>query len=127
MSNTKFIGKLLKDRYIKKLTYKNIDMIIQQATDLTDEDTHQSMEAVVHNLNSMHSRAGSQVPFSSLNFGTDTSVEGRMVTKNLLYAIDEGLGYGETAIFPVAIFKEKELMDSDCGMNLKQRTIDISI
>ena len=66
------------------------------------------MEAFVHNLNTMHSRAGAQVPFSSVNFGTDISPEGRMVTRNLLLATDRGLGNGETPIFPVSIFKVKE-------------------
>lgn len=74
----------------------------------TDEATHQAMEALVHNLNTMHSRAGAQVPFSSLNFGTDTSAEGRMVVKNFLRATEEGLGNGETPIFPISIFKVKE-------------------
>lgn len=66
------------------------------------------MEAFVHNLNTMHSRAGAQVPFSSINFGTDTSPEGRLVIKNILLSIEAGLGNGETAIFPVSIFKVKE-------------------
>ena len=66
------------------------------------------MEAFVHNLNTMHSRAGAQVPFSSVNFGTDISPEGRMVSFNFLKATDEGLGRGETPIFPVSIFKVKE-------------------
>ncbi|MDR3230587.1 MAG: anaerobic ribonucleoside triphosphate reductase [Synergistaceae bacterium] len=74
----------------------------------TDRATYQAMEALVHNLNTMHSRAGAQIPFSSLNYGTDTSPEGRLVTKNLLLATDAGLGNGETAIFPVSIFKVKE-------------------
>lgn len=70
------------------------------------------MEAFIHNLNTMHSRAGAQVPFSSVNFGTDTSEEGRMVTKNLLLSQERGLGNGETPIFPILIFKVKE------GINL---------
>lgn len=74
----------------------------------TDRATQQAMEAFVHNLNTMHSRAGAQVPFSSVNFGTDISPEGRMVTRNLLLATDRGLGNGETPIFPVSIFKVKE-------------------
>ena len=71
-------------------------------------DTHQAMESLIHNLNSMHSRAGAQVPFSSLNYGTDTSAEGRMVIHQLLLVTDEGLGNGETPIFPIQIFKVKE-------------------
>ncbi len=74
----------------------------------TDRTTYQAMEAFIHNLNTMHSRAGAQVPFSSINFGTDTSPEGRMVVKNYLLAADAGLGHGETPIFPISIFKVKE-------------------
>ena len=74
----------------------------------TDRATYQAMEAFIHNLNTMHSRAGAQVPFSSVNFGTDTSPEGRMVIKNYLLATDAGLGHGETPIFPISIFKVKE-------------------
>lgn len=74
----------------------------------TDRITYQAMEAFIHNLNTMHSRAGAQVPFSSINFGTDTSEEGRMVIKNFLLATDAGLGNGETPIFPISIFKLKE-------------------
>ncbi len=74
----------------------------------TERDTFQAMEAVVHNLNTMHSRAGAQTPFSSINYGTDTSPEGRLVMKCILLATDDGLGAGETAIFPIHIFKVKE-------------------
>lgn len=74
----------------------------------TDAATYQAMEALVHNLNTMNSRAGAQVPFSSLNYGTDTSSEGRMAVHNLLRATEAGLGDGETPIFPVQIFKVKE-------------------
>ncbi len=74
----------------------------------TDRLTYQAMEALIHNLNTMNSRAGAQVPFSSLNYGTDTSPEGRLVIKNLLKATMAGLGNGETPIFPVQIFKVKE-------------------
>ena len=74
----------------------------------TEEETKQAMEAVIHNLCSLNSRSGGQVPFSSVNFGTDTSEEGRMVSRNLMNALDEGLGAGETAIFPIAIFKMKK-------------------
>ena len=81
---------------------------INKAIKKTDRDTYQAMEALVHNLNTMNSRAGAQVPFSSINFGTDTSVEGRMVSKNLLLAQEAGLGNGETPIFPILIFKVKE-------------------
>ena len=86
---------------VQKFAYK-------EAYKETDRNTYQAMEAFVHNLNTMHSRAGAQVPFSSVNFGTDISEEGRMVTKNLLLAVEKGLGNGETAIFPILIFKVKE-------------------
>lgn len=73
-----------------------------------DRSVYQSMEAFVHNLNTMHSRAGAQIPFSSINYGMDTSIEGRLVIKNLLLATEAGLGNGETPIFPIHIFKVKE-------------------
>ena len=74
----------------------------------TDRQTYQAMEALIHNLNTMNSRAGAQVPFSSINYGTDTSPEGHMAVRNLLLATEAGLGAGETPIFPVQIFKVKE-------------------
>ena len=74
----------------------------------TDKATYQAMEALIHNLNTMHSRAGAQTPFSSINYGMDTSDEGRMVMKNVLLATDAGLGHGETPIFPIQIFRVKE-------------------
>ena len=80
----------------------------EKALQKTDRATQQAMEAFIHNLNTMHSRAGAQVPFSSVNFGTDTSPEGRMVIRNFLLSADRGLGKGETPIFPVSIFKVKE-------------------
>ena len=80
----------------------------EKALAKTNRTTFQAMEAFVHNLNTMHSRAGAQVPFSSINLGTDTTPEGRLVTKNFLLATEEGLGKGETPIFPVSIFKVKE-------------------
>lgn len=74
----------------------------------TERDTYQAMEATIHNLCTLQSRCGAQPPFSSLNFGTDTSEEGRMVSRNLMLALDAGLGAGETAIFPISIFKMKK-------------------
>ena len=71
----------------------------------TDRATFQAMEGFIHNLNTMHSRAGAQTPFSSINYGMDTSPEGRMVVKNLLLATEDGLGHGETPIFPIQIFQ----------------------
>ena len=93
-----------KSNRIKELVKAGYD----NAIDKTDRSTFQAMEAFIHNLNTMHSRAGAQVPFSSVNFGTDTSPEGRMVIKNYLLATEEGLGHGETPIFPISIFKVKE-------------------
>ena len=89
---------------VKRIFEKSYEKALQK----TNRTTYQAMEAFVHNLNTMHSRAGAQVPFSSINFGTDTSSEGRMVIKNFLLATNEGLGKGETPIFPVSIFKVKE-------------------
>jgi ribonucleoside-triphosphate reductase len=80
----------------------------------SEEEVFQAMEALIYNLNSMHSRAGAQVPFSSLNIGTDTSEGGRKVTRNLLLAYEKGLGYGENPIFPNVIFRVQE------GVNLNQ-------
>jgi ribonucleoside-triphosphate reductase len=84
------------------------DFAARQATADTDKATHQAMEAFIHNLNTMHSRAGAQTPFSSINYGMDTSAEGRMVIRNILRATEEGLGHGETPIFPIQIFRVKE-------------------
>ena len=85
-----------------------VSRIKGRAARKTERDTYQSMEGFVHNLNTMHSRAGAQTPFSSINYGTDTSPEGRMVIRNILLALDAGLGHGETCIFPIHIFKVKE-------------------
>ncbi len=84
----------------------------KMAYEETDKTTFQAMEAFVHNLNSMHSRAGAQTPFSSINYGMCTEPEARMVMKNLLLTTEEGLGGGETAIFPIQIFRVKD------GINL---------
>lgn len=80
----------------------------KRAYEITDRETYQAMEGFVHNLNTMHSRAGAQTPFSSINYGTDTTPEGRMAIRNVLLALDAGLGHGETCIFPIHIFKVKE-------------------
>ncbi|HBG6379563.1 TPA: anaerobic ribonucleoside triphosphate reductase [Clostridioides difficile] len=96
----------------EELVNKMQNFAFEESYRETDKKTYQSMEAFIHNLNTMHSRAGAQVPFSSVNFGTDTSEEGRMVTKNLLLSQERGLGNGETPIFPILIFKVKE------GINL---------
>ena len=81
----------------------------------TDRATYQAMEAMVHNLNTMHSRAGAQTPFSSINYGMDTSPEGRMVMKNMMLATEAGLGNGETPIFPIQIFRVKEGVNYNPG------------
>ena len=81
----------------------------------TDQATYQAMEALLHNLNTMHSRAGAQTPFSSINYGMDTSTEGRMVMKNMLLVTEAGLGNGETAIFPIQIFRVKDGVNFNPG------------
>ena len=98
------LKKIVDEKFIDRLQTKSTTYALKEV----DRSTYQAMEAFIHNLNTMHSRAGAQVPFSSINFGTDTSPEGRMVIKNILLSIEAGLGHGETAIFPVAIFKVKE-------------------
>ena len=98
----------------EELTVKIQEFAYREAYKETDKQTYQAMEGLIHNLNTMHSRAGAQVPFSSINFGTDISEEGRMVSRNLLLSLERGLGNGETAIFPILIFKVKE------GVNLNK-------
>ena len=104
------IDKTIFEKFIKEneVLDRLFTMAIEKAYMKTNRITYQAMEGFIHNLNTMHSRAGAQVPFSSINFGTDTSAEGRMVIKNYLYALDSGLGRGETPIFPISIFKVKE-------------------
>ena len=87
----------------------------KKATEETDKATYQAMEALLHNLNTMHSRAGAQTPFSSINYGMDTSTEGRMVMKNMLLVTEAGLGNGETAIFPIQIFRVKDGINFNPG------------
>ena len=120
MSTADKFGKLLVDFLPKHQREHNYQEINEQTTQMahkfaintawneTNAATYQAMEAFIHNLNTMNSRAGAQVPFSSINYGTDTSPEGRMAMRNLLLATDAGLGDGETPIFPVQIFKVKE-------------------
>lgn len=127
-SNNKIVKRVkdIKDNYGRKIIKMTEDHVCEDSINVsaylnkileksvvkayykTDKNTFQAMEGFVHNLNTMHSRAGAQVPFSSVNLGTDTTLEGRMVTKNLLLAMNAGLGNGETAIFPIVIFKVKE-------------------
>lgn len=106
--------KLVDDENIDK-GYKIIEIARKRAIKDTDRDTYQAMEGFIHNLNTMHSRAGGQVPFSSINYGTDTSPEGRMVIKNLLLTTMKGLGNGETPIFPIQIFKMKKGINCEDG------------
>lgn len=109
--------------------HKMIVSIFSMALKRTENETFQAMEAVVHNLNTMHSRAGAQVPFSSINYGTDTSAEGRMVIKNILLALDAGMGNGETPIFPIHIFKVKDGINGNPGdpnYDLYELSIEVS-
>ena len=92
-----------------------VDFAQSRSWEETDKATYQAMEAMIHNLNTMHSRAGAQVPFSSINYGMDISPEGRMVMKNLLLATEAGLGEGETPIFPIQIFRVKSGVNFDEG------------
>lgn len=96
----------------KHIPAEDVAKVQQKAIKFADEEiekrTYQAMEALIHNLNTMRSRAGAQVPFSSINYGTDTSPEGRLVMKSILLATQAGLGNGETPIFPIQIFKVKE-------------------
>lgn len=92
-----------------QLDKEHLSRIIEKAYLQTRKDTHQAMEGFIHNLNTMHSRGGNQVVFSSINYGTDTSPEGRMVIEELLKATVEGLGTrGEVPVFPIQIFKVKD-------------------
>ncbi len=91
------------------LPEKTLELTIARAYAQTKKDTHQAMEGFVHNLNTMHSRGGNQVVFSSINYGTDTSAEGRLVMEELLNVTCEGLGdKGEVPVFPIQIFKIKD-------------------
>ena len=106
---------ILTDRFGEKLANKIQHFIFKRAEQETDRATYQAMEAFVHNLNTMHSRAGAQIPFSSINYGMDTSPEGRMLIKNVLLATEAGLGNGETPIFPIHIFKVKDGINYNPG------------
>ena len=112
MDNNNGYKEAEKEELLKVFTEEQVNMIqnfaAKQAYKETEKTTFQAMESFVHNLNTMHSRAGAQVPFSSINYGTDTSSEGRMLMKQLLLATEKGLGNGETPIFPIQILKIKE-------------------
>ncbi|GAD06120.1 ribonucleotide reductase of class III (anaerobic), large subunit [Porphyromonas crevioricanis JCM 15906] len=103
------------------LDLHEVSHALKNAYVATRKDTHQAMEGFVHNLNTMHSRGGNQVVFSSVNYGTDTSPEGRMVILELLKATQEGLGQGEVPIFPIQIFKVKE------GINYCEEDYELAI
>ncbi len=114
--NEKFAQQLaadMKDEVAQDVLSKAIEFAEKTSEKETDRRTYQAMEALVHNLNSMHSRAGAQTPFSSINYGTDTSPEGRMVVRNVLAATESGLGHSETPIFPIQIFKLKQGVNYD--------------
>lgn len=109
----------IKERLLQLYPEMDIERIYNKVIKDTYNDTYddslQAMEALIHNLNTMHSRAGAQVPFSSINYGTDTSLEGRMVVDTMLEATLRGLGNGETPIFPIQIFKVKEGINYNPG------------
>lgn len=101
---------------------KSINQWIEnKAWELTEREVYQACEAFIHNSNSMHSRGGSQVPFISINYGTDISKEGRMIVKNMLLATQAGLGNGETPIFPIQVFKVKD------GINFNKSDINYDL
>lgn len=102
---------------IRSALTNRIDYVWQEeyALKKTIRDTYQAMEGLIHNLNTMHSRAGAQVPFSSINYGMDTRWEGRLAIEQLLLATEAGLGNGETPIFPIQIFRVKEGVNYNPG------------
>ena len=111
------IRKMLKgtDLYSKFHSDYFINKAFERAAFYTERDVAQAMKAVIHNLNTMQSRAGAQVPFSCLNYGTGTKPEERMIIKHLLLETEKGLGGGETPIFPVQIFKLKDGVNTKAG------------
>lgn len=112
MSNRSYAQKekaLLQKYHLLEEEIAHIQSFVEKETyQDTDKETYQAMEALIHNLNTMNSRAGAQVPFSSINYGMDTSQEGRLAIRNVLLATQAGLGRGETPIFPIQIFRVKE-------------------
>ena len=134
----KFTGKKLelnvKDSYEygddKKLTKEKWPQeVIDASNEDVEKETLQAMEGFVHNLNTMHSRAGAQVPFTSINFGTDTTPAGRLVSLDLLQATENGLGKGETPIFPISILKVKEGINynpKDPNYDIFKRSMEVS-
>ena len=134
----KFAGKKLnlevKDTYeygdedkLKKAKWPK--EVVEASNEDVERETLQAMEGFIHNLNTMHSRAGAQVPFTSINFGTDTSPAGRLVSKYLLEATENGLGKGETPIFPISIFKVKSGVNYEPGdpnYDLFKKSMEVS-
>lgn len=115
------------DEKLKKL--KVPASVVKVSNEDTEKQTFQAMEGFIHNLNTMHSRAGAQVPFTSINFGTDITPAGRLVSKYLLEATMNGLGKGETPIFPISIFKVKEGVNynpEDPNYDLFKRSMEVS-
>lgn len=98
---------LMYDNEVRKVEVRLQNKVYMSALKMTNRTVYQAMEGLIHNLNTLHSRSGAQVPFSSLNYGTCTTLEGRMVIENILLAQEAGLGNGETPIFPISIFKLK--------------------
>ncbi|MDR1033107.1 MAG: anaerobic ribonucleoside triphosphate reductase [Candidatus Nomurabacteria bacterium] len=133
---SEFTGKKVKldEDAVAKLTYmqtiKGINKaVFEQAQKDTEKQTFQAMEGLVHNLNTMHSRAGAQVPFTSINFGTDTTPEGHLVSEAFLEATSKGLGRGETPIFPISVFKVKEGINynpEDPNYDLFKKSMEVS-
>lgn len=115
------------DQKLKKAKWPK--EVIEASNEDVERETLQAMEGFIHNLNTMHSRAGAQVPFTSINFGTDTTPSGRLVSKYLLEATENGLGKGETPIFPISIFKVKEGINynpEDPNYDLFKRSMEVS-
>ena len=134
----KFTGKKLDLKVTDKINYgddkelkkaKWPKEVIETSNEDTERETLQAMEGFVHNLNTMHSRAGAQVPFTSINFGTDTTPAGRLVSLDLLQATENGLGKGETPIFPISIFKVKSGINydpDDPNYDLFKKSMEVS-
>jgi len=125
----KNLKSLIKKNIKEDLTIKQLEKVVDLSVKDTEEQTFQAMEGFIHNLNTMHSRAGAQVPFTSINFGTDITPEGRLVSKALLEATMNGLGKNETPIFPISIFKVKEGINynpTDPNYDLFKRSMEVS-
>jgi len=125
----KNLKSLVKKNLKEDLTVKQLERMVELSVKDTEDQTFQAMEGFIHNLNTMHSRAGAQVPFTSINFGTDTTAEGRLVSRALLEATMNGLGKNETPIFPISIFKVKEGVNynpNDPNYDLFKRAMEVS-